>query len=153
LGSRSRMSQSRGRGVDPHLNVLIIHKHLRSSSTVVPQPMRSLCFGLVPIQLKVDQGGNTVVEDDHERNQKNNDRPPNTSKRSICAGLKLKPRTMSAVGLLRSVTRPPSNASWSACGGDEFASATLSVAIAAGDAARASVGLVVRSLVVVVWSV
>jgi hypothetical protein len=48
---------------------------------------------------------------------------------------------MSAVSLLRSVTRPPSNASRSACGGDEFAAATLSVTIAAGDAARASVGL------------
>jgi hypothetical protein len=58
------------------LITLIIHYHLRSSSAVVLQPTLSLSFGSITIQLKVDQGDNTVVEDDHERNQKNNDRPP-----------------------------------------------------------------------------
>ena len=52
---------------------------------------------------------------------------PNTKRRKICTGLKLKPRTMSAfmVGLLRSAMRPPSwNASESASGGAESAPAT-----------------------------
>ena len=48
---------------------------------------------------------------------------PNTKRRKICTGLKLKPRTMSAfmVELLRSAMRPPSwNASESASGGAEL---------------------------------
>ena len=48
---------------------------------------------------------------------------PNTGRRKICTGLKLKPRTMSAfvVGVLRSAMRLPSpNASASASGGVEF---------------------------------
>ena len=69
---------------------------------------------------------------------------PNTKRRKICTGLKLKPRTMSAfmVGLLRSAMRPPSwNASESASGGAESAPATLNVVIAGEDATTASVDL------------
>ena len=71
---------------------------------------------------------------------------PNTRRRKICTGLKLKPRTMSAfvVGVLRSAMRLPSpNASASASGGVESApsAATLNVGVAGEDATPASVGL------------
>jgi hypothetical protein len=63
----------------------IINEHLRASSigAIVLPPMLGLSFGPFMIQLKVDQGGNTVADDDHEGNQKNNRDPKYQKKEDL----------------------------------------------------------------------
>ena len=59
----------------------IINEHLRASSigAIVLRTMLGLSFGPFMIQLKVDQGGNTAVDDDHEGNH--DDRDPKYQKK------------------------------------------------------------------------
>jgi hypothetical protein len=84
-----------------------------------------------------------VVHEDREGNQKDDARQPDTRRRKICTGVKLRMPTMPAcvVGVLRSAMRP--NAAASASEGAESApaAATLNVGVAGEDATPASVGL------------
>jgi len=63
------------------LTAPIINEHLRASSigAIVLPPMLGLSFGTFMIQLKVDHGGNTAVDDDHEGNH--DDRDPKYQKK------------------------------------------------------------------------
>ena len=92
------------RGVDPVLTAPIINEHLRASSigAMVLPPMLGLSCGQFMIQLKVDQGGNTAVDDDHEGNQKNDDCDPKYQKKEDLH--RFKAQTAHYVGLFGWVT-------------------------------------------------
>jgi hypothetical protein len=73
-----RRSHPPGRRIDPVLTAPIINEQLRASSigAIVLPPMLGLSVGPIMTQLKVDQGSNTVVDDEHDGNQKDNARHP-----------------------------------------------------------------------------